>query len=73
MDIDRMNSRPYNNIYGRIGNFDVIMLSGILIIVIGLIILLKAHFSLKTYSKKRYVLPICMILCGVLISILSFV
>ncbi len=54
MDINRMNFRPCNNIYGRIENFGVIMLSGIMIIVIGLLKLLKEYFLLK-YMRESVI------------------
>jgi lipoprotein signal peptidase len=71
MELDRINSRPYNNMYTSIVNSDAFMLTGILILVIGVIVLLKMYFSLKNDSRKRYILPICMIAVGAAATILS--
>lgn len=73
MDIDRINSRPYNNIYESIANADAIMLTGILIMVVGVIVLLKMYFSLNNYSHRRYILPICIILIGVALTLLTII
>lgn len=73
MELDRINSRPYNNMYTSIVNSDAFMLTGILILVIGVIVLLKMHFSLNNYSYKRYIIPLCTIVVGAAATILSMI